>query len=84
MVNYAVSAVFGCGMGALLLFKFPELDGLWIATIVSVFLIGFGLWFVPYSMALWLGFDHAIHPLTPADRYREAASRHATAGKGRQ
>jgi len=73
MVNYAVSAVFGCSMGALLLFKLPDLDALWVASIVSVFLIAFGMWFIPYSMAIWLGFDHLIHPLTPADRYRERA-----------
>jgi len=71
MVNYAALALSGCGIGAFLLYRLPDLDAMWIAAIVSVFLIVFGLWFVPYSMALWLGFDHIVHPLTPADRYVE-------------
>ena len=71
MVSYAALALFGCGFGALLLYRLPDLDAMWIAAIVSVFLIVFGLWFVPYSMAIWLGFDHIVHPLTPEDRYVE-------------
>lgn len=71
MVNYAVSATFGCGFAAYMLYRFPSLDALVIAGVVSAFLIVFGLWFVPYSMAIWLLFDHHVHPLTPADRYRE-------------
>ena len=69
MVNYAALAGFGCGFGAFLLYRLPNLDAMWIAAIVSVFLIAFGLWFIPYSKALWLGFGHFIHPLTSADRY---------------
>jgi hypothetical protein len=71
MVSYAALALSGCGFGALLLYRLPDLDAMWIAAIVSVFLIVFGLWFVPYSMAIWLGFDHIVHPLTPEDRYVE-------------
>ncbi len=70
MVNYTVSAFFGLSMGAALMVLRPDLDGLIVAAIVSVFLIAFGLWFIPYSMALWLGFDHLIHPLRPEERFR--------------
>lgn len=70
MVNYTVSALSGLGMGAALMILFPDLDGLVVAAIVSVFLIAFGLWFIPYGMAIWLGFDHFIHPLRPEDRFR--------------
>ncbi len=71
MINYAALAGSGCMLGALLLVLLPNLDALWVAALVSVFLIIFGMWFIPYSMALWLGFDHLLHPLTQADRYRE-------------
>ena len=71
MINYAALAGSGCMLGALLLVLLPNLDALWVAALVSVFLIIFGMWFIPYSMAFWLGFDHLLHPLTKADRYRE-------------
>ncbi|MEY4631208.1 MAG: hypothetical protein RIQ81_1328 [Pseudomonadota bacterium] len=70
MVNYTASALFGLSMGAAIMVFLPDLDGLIVAAVVSLFLIGFGLWFIPYSMALWLGFDHLIHPLNPEERFR--------------
>lgn len=71
MVNYTVSAIFGCGLAAFSLYRFPAVDALVTAGGVSIFLVVFGLWFVPYSMALWLLFDHTLHPLTENEQYRQ-------------
>jgi hypothetical protein len=67
MINYTVISLAGVGMAWYLVAATP-LRGLWIASMISLFVIVFGLWFFPYGKAIWMYFDHLINPLSADDR----------------
>lgn len=69
MVMFPIVALVGFAMAAVLLVLVPHLDGLVVAAICSVAMVGVGILVMPLSMALWLYIDHGIHPLNEDDTY---------------
>lgn len=69
MVMFPIVALIGFAMAATLLILMPHLDALVVAAICSIAMVGVGILVMPFSMALWLYADHAIHPLNEDDTY---------------
>lgn len=67
MVNYFVISVFGLAVAAYCGIS-TDLDGLMTATVTSLSIIVFGLFFFPYGTAIWMYFDHSVHPLKDEER----------------
>lgn len=65
MINYTLTALVGLGSVAFLkLIIFPELNTLIVVSIVSVLMILFAAFLMPYCKSLWLVIDHYLHPLS--------------------
>ena len=62
MINYFFVSCLGMLVGLPLAYL-TDLDVLIIAAITSVAIIVFGMFFFPFGTALWLYFDHRVHPL---------------------
>jgi hypothetical protein len=71
MINYTVIAVIGILFAVFLITNY-SLGSMTVASLVSAFLVVFGLFFFPYGQALWMYFDHLIHPLSAKDAYKES------------
>ncbi|MGE0173450.1 MAG: hypothetical protein AB7T49_11705 [Oligoflexales bacterium] len=69
MINYTVTAIIGLVFAVYLIVNY-DLGTMKIASLVSAFLVLFGLFFFPYGQALWMYFDHLIHPLGEKDSYK--------------
>ena len=69
MVNFPVIGVSGFALAGLLLFLMKDSDPMVIAVITSVYMLVFGAWFTPFSMAIWLFVEHRLHPLDADDHF---------------
>lgn len=69
MVNFPVTATLAFAGGAAMVVLLPNLAAEAVAGITSVAMLAFGAWFTPYSMAIWMFFEHAFHPLHKDDSY---------------
>ena len=69
LVTFPAVGVAGFGMAGLLLGFVPSLDWMLVVILTSVAMIAFALWFTPYSFALWLWFEHRLHPLNADDHF---------------
>jgi len=63
MVGFTVTSLVGMIVAALVFYLYPDADAMVIAAAASFSLLLFGMWFFPYSQALWMYFDHTVHPL---------------------
>lgn len=71
MVNFPVVAVSGFLLAALLMIFAKDLSAEVIASISCVYILIFGAWFTPYSMALWMYGEHLLHPLNEDDSFSQ-------------
>lgn len=69
LVNFPVVGVTSFVFAAILLALYPDWDALVIAIVASVFILILGILFTPFSMALWMYFEHSFHPLDEDDKY---------------
>lgn len=70
LVNFPMIGLTGFALAAVLLYFMQDADPLVIALITSIYMISFGAWFTPFSMAIWLYGEHRLHPRDHEDRYQ--------------
>lgn len=75
MVNFPVTAVLGIALAVGMFLSYPAASELVVLGIPSIFILLYGGFFMPYSMAIWMYFDHLLHPLTNED-YEHFVSEH--------
>lgn len=69
MVNFPAIGVTGFALGGFLLYSAGNTDNLMIPIGVGIYMLVFGALFTPHSMAIWLYFEHLLHPIDAEDRY---------------
>ena len=69
MICFPVVVVTGFGLAALLYWLLPAGSETLISVLASVYMLVLGALFMPFSMALWLYFEHHLHPLDADDKF---------------
>ena len=72
MVNFPVTATLAVVVGGFFVWFFPNLSGEILAAFTSVIFLAFGVWFTPFSMAIWIYWEHSLHALRHEDRLKES------------
>ena len=68
LINFPLVAVLAFVLAAGLMLLFPQLDLTYVILCAGSVMIAFGVFFMPYSMAVWMVFDHKFSPLMDKDR----------------
>jgi uncharacterized protein (DUF983 family) len=71
MVTFPLVSLASFFVAALLMWQFPNLSSLWVASTVSIFMLLLGVLITPLCMAIWLYVDHWLHPLHDGDDYNK-------------
>jgi hypothetical protein len=72
LVNFPVVSLSGFVLAGLLVAFAKTLSSEMIAVIACCYMLLFGAWFTPYSMAIWMFGEHLLHPLNADDQYSKS------------
>lgn len=67
MINFPFTATLAFLLVTALVWANLALSSTQIALIATVFVFGFGMFFFPYSQAIWMCIEHRFHPLNQED-----------------